>query len=205
LKDNYKNAKAIIEEHTSTCDLVRKKFKLDKHKWFEKPELDFLTRVDDYDSYKHKYPESIKLNIILKRRKYDNFVEDFSEGLRPFTDLENNMVSLFFKEVKAQLDGTEYFMGKIKDYKVVALYVERYSSEVAHIALKRTGADVCFAVNLRYKSVSMRKRIGCPVKLNVIAERFCNGGGHEFAAAGKLTDEFAELLKDFKNVPTPKP
>jgi hypothetical protein len=36
--------------------------------------------------------------------------------------------------------------------------------------------------------------------LNVLADKLCDGGGHEYAAAGKLTDRFATLLKDFTNV-----
>lgn len=199
-KHQYKNAKAIIYEATSTVSIIRDKFKLDKI--LEEPQKKLLTCIDDYDCYNLKFPESIKLNILLKKKRSDKFIEEFEDGLRPFTPYETNQIKLFFTELRDQLDGTEYFEGKIKDYKVIACYVERYSSETAHIALKRYDADICFAVNLKYGSVSFRKKRGCPVKLNVLAEKFCNGGGHEFSAAGKLTDRFAQLIKDFKKVQT---
>lgn len=196
IKHLYTKALAVIYEHTSTVDIIRKKFKLESR--LEKEELDFLTYVDDYDCYRLKHPESMKLNIILKQRRFDNFVQDFKDGFREFTQIENNIISLFFKELRHQLNTTEYFTGKLGPYTVVACYVERYSSETAHITLKKYNADICMCINLKYCSVSLRKKRGCPVKLNVIAEKLCDGGGHEYAAAGKLTDKFANLIKDFK-------
>jgi oligoribonuclease NrnB/cAMP/cGMP phosphodiesterase (DHH superfamily) len=201
LKHLYKNAKVIVEDHPSTADLIRQKFRLDEH--LDENELDFITRANDYDSYQLKYPESIKLNIVLKRRKFDNFIYDFRTGLRPFTEHEQGMCTQFFRELNDQLEGTQYYRGTIKGFDIIALYYEKYASETAHIALNRSGADACFCINMRYKSVSLRRRIGCPIKLNVIAENFCDGGGHEFAAAGKLTDRFAKLLQNFKHVPVP--
>lgn len=199
VKHLYKNATAIVYEHSSTADIIRKKFKLDEK--LTEEELQLLTYVDDYDCYKLAHPESMKLNIIIKNRRFDNFIIDFKDGFRPFTDVEQNIISLFFKELRHQLDTTSYFKGKIGKYTVVACYVERYSSETAHITLNRfKDADACVCINLKYCSVSFRRRKDCPIKLNVLAEKFCDGGGHEYAAAGKLTDRFATLLKDFTNV-----
>lgn len=199
VKHLYEKALAVIYEHTSTCDIIRKKFKLDTR--LDESELKFLTYVDDYDCYRLAHPESMKLNIVLKNRKFDKFVLEFANGFREFTDIEQNVIAIFFKELRHQLDTMETFTGSIGKYKVVACYVERYSSETAHITLnKYKDADICLCINLRYCSVSFRKRKGCPVKLNVLAEKLCDGGGHEYAAAGKLTERFATLLKDFTNV-----
>lgn len=198
LKNHYKNAKTIIYEHTSTSDIIREKFKLDDK--ITEAQKQLLIRVDDYDQYALKYPESIRLTAILKKIKSKKFIESFEEGLRPFTPAEKSIIKLFSSELRNQVDGTQYFEGTIKGYKAIACYVEKYSSETANIALKRYDADICFAINLRYCSVSLRKQRRCPIKLNLLAEKFCDGGGHEFAAAGKLTDKFAELLKNFKEV-----
>ena len=198
IKHLYTKAKAIVEEAPSTTSMIREKFKLDRK--LDGAEKAFLDRVNDYDSYQLIYPESIKLNILLKKQKWDLFVKNFENGLRAFTAEEQQVIGVFFKSLKHQLDTTDYFRGTIKGYDCVACYFERYSSEMAHIVLNRSGADVCFCINLRYASVSLRKKRGCPIKLNVIAENFCNGGGHEYSAAGKLTDKFAALTKDFKNV-----
>lgn len=197
-KDKYKNAKVIIYEHTSTTDIIRSKFKLDDK--IDEEQKQLLIRIDDYDQYKLEFPESIRLNAILKKFKTKKFVEAFDAGLREFTLQEKSIIKLFSSELRNQIDGTQYFEGKIKDYKVIACYVEKYSSETCNIVLKRFDADICFAINLKYCSVSIRKNRRCPLKLNVFAETFCDGGGHEFAAAGKLTDKFATLLKDFKEV-----
>jgi len=201
LKHNYSKAKVIIQEHTSAADLIRKKFRLDER--LDDEEKKFLDCVDDYDSYQLKIPESIKLNILLKKHKWDKFIKDFDGGLREFTDAEKQLIGVFFKSLRHQLDTTEYYRGEIKGYDCIAVNFEKYSSEMAHIVLNRTGADICFCINLRYASVSLRKKLGCPVKLNVLAENFCNGGGHEYSAAGKLTEEFAKLTKHFK--PCTKP
>lgn len=199
LKHLYQNALAIVYEHTSTTDIIRKKFKLDKK--LDADELKFLTFVDDYDCYRLEHPESMKLNILLKNRRFENFVKEFNTGFRVFTDIEHNIISVFFKELRFQLENTSYFTGKIGKYKAIACYVERYSSETAHITLNRhKDADICMCINLKYCSVSFRRRRGCECKLNVLAEKFCEGGGHEYAAAGKLTEMFMHIIKDFQNV-----
>jgi nanoRNase/pAp phosphatase (c-di-AMP/oligoRNAs hydrolase) len=198
LKHQYTIAKTIIFEHTSTTDIIRTKFHLDDNITSAQKEL--LIRIDDYDQYMLKYPESIKLNAIHKKVKTKKFIEQFDTGLRSFNIQERSIINLFSNELKTQLNNTQYFVGNILGYKAVACYVERYSSETSNIVLNRYNADICFAVNLSKKSVSIRKTKKCPLKLNVLAEKFCNGGGHEFAAAGKLTENFAKLLKNFKEV-----
>jgi len=198
LLDRYIKAKTIVYNHTSTTDIIINKFKLSDKITPEQREL--LVRVDDYDQYKLQYPESIRLNAIHKKIKTKKFIVSFETGLRDFTIAEKSIIKLYSSELRNQAEGTQYFEGTIKGYRAIACYVEKYSSETCAIALKRYNADICFAINLKYCSVSIRKVKNCSIKLNVLAEKFCDGGGHEFAAAGKLTDRFAALLKDFKEI-----
>ena len=193
-KDRYEKAKHVIREYPSCTKLVYDVFKNRIKHDLDDNKLDFIKYVNDYDSYTLNFEESFKLNVILKSSQYPDFVRSFSDGMREFTDLENNMVMLYTKKLYEQIEGDK-FVYEHNGVKFVACFVERYASEVAHFVLKRTKADVCICVNSNMGSVSFRRAIGSNYKVNELAEKLCNGGGHEYAAGGKITDQFLNFMK----------
>lgn len=194
VKERYKVAKAIIEPYSSCTALIVDKFKSTRIT----PEQKLLFGViDDYDSYTLRFKESLKLHAVYttyNRPKVTKFIESFETGLREFNTLELNSIKLYFNKLKEQLNTT-FFTGKIKDYKVVGCIADFAINEVAHFALKKYDADIAFVVNVNYGGVSFRRSKTCDAKLNVLASKLCDGGGHEYAAGGKLTQQFQDFTK----------
>jgi oligoribonuclease NrnB/cAMP/cGMP phosphodiesterase (DHH superfamily) len=194
VKDRYKTAKVIIEPYSSCTRLITEKFKLTSITPEQKLLLDV---IDDYDSYTLKFKETLRLHAIYttyNRPKVMKFIESFENGLREFNTMELNSIKLYFNKLKEQLNTT-FFTGKIKDYKIVGCIADFAINEVAHFALKKYDADIAFVVNVNYGGVSFRRSKTCDAKLNVIANKLCDGGGHEYAAGGKLTQLFQDFTK----------
>lgn len=196
IKDRYKQAKIIIEVDTSTVSILTKVFKLDT-KSFATPEfLDLIAAIDDYDCYKLNHEHSLSLNAIFgsyRKPRSESLIANFANGLRPFTILEKNTVKLYFNKLKDQIQTTEYFKGTIKNYSVIGCFATHAINEVAHFTLKKYKTDIVIVINPNTKNVSFRRSRDSDVKLNIIAEKLCDGGGHEAAAGGKITDTFLKF------------
>ena len=200
IKDRYKQAKAIIDIDTSSVAVIRRVYQIEsatETKSFITPEfLDLLDAVNDYDCYKLKHKDSLSLNAIYgsyKTPRVNSFITNFENGLRPFTILEKNIIKLYFNKLKDQLQSSEYFKGNIKNYSVIGCFATHAINEVAHFTLKKYKTDIVIVINPNTKNVSFRRSRDSDVKLNIIAEKLCDGGGHEAAAGGKITDTFLKF------------
>lgn len=197
VKDRYKKAKVIIEYETSCTKLIRRKFEAVLKLTDAQKEL--LDHVDDYDNYTLKLKDTLKYNAIYhsyNRPKVDKFIENFRDGVREFTPNEKNAIKLHFLKYKEQIDKATFYFGNIKGYKVVGCFAENSINEVAHYAINHFKADIAMVIILQAKSVSIRKnKETCPIELHKLAEKLCDGGGHAYAAGGKITEKFMEFLK----------
>ena len=59
-------------------------------------------------------------------------------------------------------------------------------------------ADIGMVVNMDSKKVSFRKDKQCPVDLSLLAKTIADGGGHKYAAGGKVSDKFITFTKLLK-------
>lgn len=200
IKDQYRKARAVVKEYPSCTKLIFDLFKDKTKEKLSQAKLDLIKYVNDYDSYTLEHEESFLLNVILKTVYSETFVIDFKDGYRKFTQFEENMVNIYIRKLNEQIDCDKYVY-EHNGVKYVACFIERYASEVAHFILKSTGADVCICVNLGYGGVSFRRKVGGTVDVKALAEKLCNGGGHEYAAGGKITDLFMNFTKLFKPMP----
>lgn len=197
LKELYRKGKAIIEDHTSCVGLLRKKFASSIK--LTPMQEDLINCVDDYDCYALKHRDSLKLNAIHKtynNPKVEKFIAAFDQGLRSYTVEEKNSIKLFIRKFKEQLANTVH-IGKIKDYSTVAIFADFAISEVANYIITKYKADIGIVVNLKTNTVSFRRCSHCNMDLSVIASKVCNGGGTPSVAGGSLTNEFANLIRDF--------
>ena len=196
LKSNYKKAKAIVKPYSSCTKLIYDTF-LSKLS-LTKEQIDLIDLIDQYDSYKMKDTTALKLNAIFyiyNNPKVQKFIESFNHGIREFNIQEKNSITLFFKKLKEQLNGSEIFEGKIKDYKVVATFASYAINEVAHALLVKHKADIGIVVNTDNQTVSFRRSKTSEVDVSILARKFCNGGGSVGAAGGTLTEQFGNLTK----------
>jgi oligoribonuclease NrnB/cAMP/cGMP phosphodiesterase (DHH superfamily) len=84
---------------------------------------------------------------------------------------------------------------------VVSCFASHSINEIAHYSLKKYDSDIAIVCNLNSMSVSFRKnKERCSMKLNKLAEILCDGGGHEYAAGGKVTDKFIAFTKTLNKI-----
>jgi len=201
VKDRIKHAKTIIEPCTSCTKLIRQKFEkvLEGHVSLDLAEL--FDIIDDYDCYELKYPETLKLNAVYhsyNKPRTEKFIARFGGGINPFNLQELNAIKLSFNKLKDLIDTAEFFEGELKGCRVVSCVAEHSINEIAHYALKHFNADIAIVVIPKTQGVSFRKSKTCPIKLNKLSEIMCRGGGHEYAAGGKITDAFLKFTTTLK-------
>ena len=198
LLHNYNNSKGIVEESTSCVSLIQSKFKSAIN---ISPEQELLLKyVDDYTSFNLKYNDSLKLSAIFftyNRPKVSKFVEYFENGMRPYNIQEKNSIKIYIKQFKDQLENKPNF-GNIKNYKAVAIFANNLVSNIAHYIISKYKADIGIVINLDTNSVSFRRCTHCDIDVSILSKTFCEGSGSICASGGKLTPQFANLLKDFK-------
>ena len=155
--------------------------------------------IDDYDNYTLKYSNTLKLNTVFKsynNPRVEKFIKEFYNGIREFNILELNAIKLAFNKLKDEIADLVFYFGDIKGYKVVSCFASGHClNEIAHYALKKTQSDIAIVTILSSKSVSFRKKRDCPVELNKLAKLLCDGGGHAYAAGGKITETFLKYTK----------
>lgn len=197
VKDRYTKANVLVENYPSCSKLIMDKFS-SKIKVLNDDRIKFINLINDYDSYTLEFRETLMINAIFSaysRPKVNKLVEAFYDGNREFNQLEKNAISIYFRKVRKELDNVDVFEGELKGYKVISFVVHSAVNEVTHTLLKKYKADVAIAVMLDYNSVSFRRSKTCDCKLNVLASALCGGGGHEYAAGGKITNEFMKFTE----------
>jgi oligoribonuclease NrnB/cAMP/cGMP phosphodiesterase (DHH superfamily) len=199
VKDRYKVAKAIIEDCSSCCKLIVEKFDRIFSKILTDKQRELFKIVDDYDSYTLKFPDTLKLNSIYhsyNAPKGTKFIERFANGLGDYTAFEQNAYKLFCNKLKDAIENATFFKGTLKGYNVISCVANSCINELAHYSLKKYNADIAIVVNTTSCKVSFRKKKNsCTIQLNKLAEILCNGGGHEYAAGGDITDNFLNFTK----------
>jgi len=208
--EKYKNAKIVIDVTcTSATKLTFQHFIAINpllRAEFTKPQLKFITLVDDYDSYTLKHSETVGLNVVLWSMTGDRvqkFTELYQNGFVPFNREQINMINIAQKRINDAISPENIYIASLpigkKQAKVMSVFCDHNINEVGYEVINRYGVDICFIVNLRTKSVSFRRSKECDINVAKLAKVLCNGGGHASAAGGKLTDEFLSLSKRFTN------
>lgn len=198
VRDQYKVAKVLVEVDTSNAKHMYELFKSELKLTPTQERL--ITLVDDYDNYTLVHKDSLKLHIIhqaYNRPKVVNYINNWSEGFREYTDHERGAIAIYTGKYTAAIKNTQYFYGTIKGNVVISFVGDFAPNEVADFALKRYNAAVCIIVYPQAQRVSFRKSRNCTVDLSKWAEKLAEGGGHEYAAGGKLTDAMMQLTKTF--------
>jgi oligoribonuclease NrnB/cAMP/cGMP phosphodiesterase (DHH superfamily) len=197
----YTKAKCIVKEYTSATKLIYSQFK--QVRQLTKEQTVLVALADDYDCYALKVPQSYDLHIVYQqtqnsteRTKSEKFIDSFGAGFKGFTEQQSNIVRLHRATVKKIIDGLVVYGGEMQIQgdivQVRSTLAERAINEVADHLLRNLQADVAIVVNPVSQHVSFRRTSKADVKVDVskMAESLCEGGGHEYAAGGKITQEF---------------
>jgi len=206
-KEKYRNANVILEECTSCVKLIFKDF----HKKYPEQVLKLTTAqttliafVNDYDCYALKYKQSYILNVIywnLFGNRVAEFYNQFKDGFTGFNAKHIAMFDIHEKRLKQIISELEYNRKNIpiqgEKRKVVCALADYAINDVADHLIKNKNAEIAIVVNLKSGTVSFRKLKNCSVHLGKLASALCDGGGHEYAAGGKVCDKFLDFCKFF--------
>jgi len=135
----------------------------------------------------------------LDKTRTDKFVERFYNGYNGFNKQELNIIKEYITGRDAAIKALQVFSGNVsiskQDVKITGTTGTKYVNDVCDFLIKKHDSDVVFFVNTNNQHVSFRKKKGCNVDMSKLANKLCEGGGHEYAAGGKITDTFMEFVK----------
>lgn len=198
----YKKAKVIVEECTSCVMHMYKKFK--ERVNLTKEQKTLILIIDDYDCYKLRVKESLMLNYLFSdmqkgdyTNKVERFIAEFKDGFKGFNTLQHNIIIFYQNRVAKAIETSEYFEGvlpiKGKERSVMSVISESVINDLCEHILSR-GYDIAIAFNPKSKTVSFRTRRE-DIDVSKLAEKLCAGGGHRYAAGGKVTEKFVEFTR----------
>ena len=202
----FKKATAIIYNETSCAKIMHKTFFKDKNNTtLTNPQKTLIALADDWDSNARTTPMSESLNIIYHSmtNKVSSFIEDYYEGFKPFDKFKTNTIALYKKHRKEYLQILKPFTGQVQvegePCTVCAVFCDKYVSESCDYIFEKYNTDIAIAVLLEQKRIAVRRNPNNnKVDISKFVQRIANGGGHEAAAGGNLTEEFMEFTKLLK-------
>lgn len=204
--EKFKHSKIIYSECTSNALLTYKTYKDSINATREQKLL--IALADDHDSYKLKLPESYDLNLLFwneYQNRFSDFINDYYNGFKPFTEKQKRAVAFLKAEASNEAEKLPIFYGEVriggKVKKACAAMMERIVPLVMDVLIKKYSPDLFFFINTKNEKVSIRQCVKeDPVDVGAFAEKICNGGGHENAAAGVITPLFMEITKNFRPI-----
>ena len=195
----YNKAKTNIIACKSAAEVIYRCNKTAFGKCFTPEKLKLMLLVSDYDSYTLELKDSKNLSIVFWSQtgnRVDQFCKDFANGFKGFTQLQHNAIVLYHKKLQDILSNLQLFVGHIKENKVVSCFCDTAHNDVATHIIDVYKANVVMLVNPKTQTVSFRKHDDCKINLAELAAKLCeNGGGHEDAAGGKISENFLLFTK----------
>lgn len=206
-KDNYKNAKVIVQEYPSCAKLIYKIYKSKLDDVLNDNQKKLLLLVDDYDSWTHKYPQSKKLNYIFwnyQGDRLEKFLKDFSTGFKKFNENHLRTIEFYERKLTKTVESLAYHQAIVSingsKRKCISTFANTLISDIGNYLIESLQADIGFVINPDTNRVSVRKNKDCDVDLGKLSRKLIDGGGHDMAAGGICTEKFLEFSKLFKPI-----
>ena len=201
----YKNAKPIVKDYTSCTKLIYDTFKLDGK--LNKNQKLLIKLIDDYDSYTLKLPFSKPLNQVFwsyTGDRVNKFEEDFKAGFFGFNQFHKNALKIIESKIDRFFKEEVIHTGSIKiggnDYNIAGVMVTFSPNEIAENIIEKYKVDFVIMINIKGKSVYMRRGKECTLNMGKLASKIIEGGGHEDAAGGILNDSIINITKFLKPI-----
>jgi hypothetical protein len=144
----------------------------------------------------------VKIFDYYTSSKLRSNIGDYRNGRRNFSSEELNEIKLYISKYKDLIENTKFYVGTIKEYKVVSCFAETNFYEELHSRMiNNYGADIAIIVILAERRIIFKKNNKtCNIDLCKLAQILSDGECYETTtdlAAGKLTDNFINLSKKF--------
>ena len=207
LKSNYKNARAIVTEYSSTCRLIYNALFKKKDVKLEDSRKLLISLIDDYTSFDHKHIQSYQLNLISFKIYKNNiaaFITRFNNGFIGFTKEEKNVIAENEVYVNNHIEDLKIYKGTIEfdeeKFEVVSTFSRIFITEVTKHLIDEYGAELVFIIDKDNNKIFFRKDREVVLDLGKFADAIADGYGYDYAASGKLTNTVIEYTKDLKPV-----
>lgn len=201
----YQKADTLIRKAGSTTKLICDTYK-DTIKAGREQKL-LVNLIDDYDSGTNEYPISSDLNRLfwsMNGNRVQKFIDSFHSGFSGFNRMQKNSINLYNKKLQETVAKLEIHIGDVeiagKPRKIVSTITNFGINDIAKNIIATYGADIGIVVNPSSGAVSFRRSEKCTVSMCDLAEKLCNGGGHEAAAGGTITDQFMNFTKSLQKI-----
>jgi oligoribonuclease NrnB/cAMP/cGMP phosphodiesterase (DHH superfamily) len=206
--DKYKKAKPLIKVYSSAAKLI---YKIMAQVYPDVKITDAQKKLiiiaDDYDNYTLQIPDSKKLNILFwnTQKSFESFISNFSKGFYGFNIQQENIIQLHETKLKSIEENMSVYANKImiqgKERYVCATFADTAINDIADILKDKYNAEIAIVVNTKRQSASFRRpKENTDVNVALLAQKLVDGGGHEYAAAGKITDHFVAFTKMLKQI-----
>lgn len=203
---NFKKARFRIKEEGSTCKLLYNVLKEHYKKDLNNSQKLLIALGHDYDSYTLKNKElSIGLNMLfwnLQGNRLQKFTKKYYNGYTDFTQEDKRIINYYKNKINRYLVDNDIYVADIKiggeQIKLSSIFADVCVNEIAQNIIEKTGSDIGIVVNVKSGSVSFRRSKNSKVNVSKLAEKIADGGGHEAASGGKITETFAQFTKIFK-------
>lgn len=203
--DQYKKAKAVVEDFSSCTLLMYKRLNL-QDKLSDNQKL-LVKIVDDYDSYTLDLEYSKPLNQIFWNytgNRVQKFIEDFGEGFFGFNQYHKNTLRIVENKINKYFETEKLYKGEIQlgdtDYTVLGGFFSFSPNEISERALEENKADFIILINRETKTVTYRRSKDCKLSMSKLASKLADGGGHEDAAGSLLNDSIINITKLLKEL-----
>lgn len=204
---DYKNAISLVKEYPSACLLAYKIFRKLYDTEFTEDQKKLIIYANDYDSYANELPESKILNIIFwnTQSSFKSFTTTYAHGFRAFTKQQKAIFKIFVNELQQMINDIEIYQGVYDDDEndpivVIAAFANKHINDIAEYLLDEYVTDAVMIINMKSKHVSFRRPEGGTAKLNIMADKLADGGGHEYSAGGSITAGVLEFTKNLKPI-----
>lgn len=202
---SFKEATAIVYNETSCAKLLYDRLFKNSDIKPTNAQKTLIALADDWDSHSNVTPLSESLNIVYHSltNKVQSFIEDYYKGFQPFDKFKTNTILLYKKHRTEYLNQLKPFIGEVdfegNKTKVGAVFSDKYVQECCDVLFKKYNVDVAIAVLLEQKRIAVRRNSNnTTLDVSKFVQRIANGGGHEAAAGGNLTEDFIEFTKLLK-------
>jgi oligoribonuclease NrnB/cAMP/cGMP phosphodiesterase (DHH superfamily) len=203
----FKHAITRIYNETSCAKLIYDTFFKQTNKSITPAQKTLIALADDWDSHTKATTLSESLNIVYHStsNKFHSFVEDYYNGFAPFDKFKQNTIALYKKHRDEYLQQLSPFVGNVEienaKATIGAVFCDKYVQECCDYLFQQHGVDVAIAVMVDQKRIAVRRNsTNTTIDVSKFVQRIANGGGHEAAAGGNLTEEFAEFTKMLKPI-----
>lgn len=200
----FNHAKTFVKIFSSCTLFLYKLFKTKLD--INSAQKELLILIDDYDSYKLQFIKTKDLNMLFWSHYNHNvslFLQDFNQGINKYTPLQINALNIQKQKIQNTIDGlvvyrtTANIQGILCN--IVATFADIAINDVSDFIINKFIPDIAIVINLKNSRVSFRRN-NREIDVSLLAKKLCDGGGHEAAAGGKVTEQFLEFTKVFKPV-----